>query len=455
MDITGRELVRNAIQLQEVERIPWVPFVGVHAGALMGISATEYLRSAQHIIDGVSKAVEAYAPDGIPVSFDLQVEAEVLGCKLNWAENNPPAVVSHPLLEGVEIEDLKIPDRNSGRIPVMLSAASTLRETFPDIALYGLITGPFTLALHLMGTDVFMRMLEDPDHIHQLMEFCCEVSIFMADAYAETGCDVIALVDPMTSQIDPFSFETFVTPYVRRVFDAIRNSKALSSFFVCGNAKQNIEVMCKCGPDNISIDENIPLDYVRDIALQHKISFGGNIKLTTVLLMGSEEDSMRDALECMDTGGKKGFVLAPGCDLAMATPPGNLKAVTQLVQDELLQGELRASTASVSEVQKLDLSDHWRSDKVVVDVITLDSSSCAPCQYMVDAVLRACKPFGEAVICKEYRIKEEEGVQMMATLNVMNIPTIVIDGNVEFISQIPPIHEISERIRYYLENKSG
>lgn len=455
MKETGRTLVRNAIQLKEVEQIPWVPFVGVHAGALMGISASEYLRSAQHIIDGVSKACELYQPDGIPVSFDLQIEAEVLGCKLNWASDNPPAVISHPLLEGVEIGDLKMPDRNSGRIPVMLTAASALREKFPDLALYGLITGPFTLALHLMGTDVFMRMLEDPDHIHQLIEFCCEVSIFMADAYADAGCDVIALVDPMTSQIDPFSFETFVTPYVRRVFDAIRSKQVLSSFFVCGNAKQNIEVMCQCGPDNISIDENIPLDYVRDIALQHNISFGGNIKLTTVLLMGDEEDSMRDALECMDTGGKKGFVLAPGCDLAMATPPGNLKAVTRLVRDEILQGELRASAASVNEVQKLDLSDHWKTDKVVVDVITLDSSSCAPCQYMVDAVQRACKPFGEEVICREYRIKEEEGVQMMAALNVMNIPTIVIDGNVEFISRIPPIHEISEKIRQYLENKTG
>jgi thiol-disulfide isomerase/thioredoxin len=212
-------------------------------------------------------------------------------------------------------------------------------------------------------------------------------------------------------------------------------------------------VMCKCKPDNVSIDENIPLEYVRDVALANEVSFGGNIKLTVVLLMGDEEASQRDALECMDIGGKRGFILAPGCDLAMATPPANLEAVTGLVHDEVLQSELRASEAVASEVEKLDLTSHWEADKVVVDVVTLDSSSCAPCQYMVDAVERAAEPFGKKVVVQEHRIKEKEGVQMMVSLGVMKIPTIVIDGQVEFSSQIPPIHEIRKKIEAHLVEK--
>jgi MtaA/CmuA family methyltransferase len=451
--MTGRELIKRAMQREEVERIPWVPFVGAHAGALTGITATEFLRSSGNIVSGVSKAINQYNPDGIPVVFDLQIEAEALGCRLNWADDNPPAVISHPLLEGVQIEDLQVPGPTDGRIPVVMEAARALREKHPDIALYGLITGPFTLALHLMGTDVFMRMLEDPDHIHKLMRFATDVALFMSKEYIESGCDVIAMVDPMTSQIDPFSFETFVTPYAVEIFEYIREAGALSSFFVCGNAQQNIEVMCKCKPDNVSIDENIPLSFVRDVALANDVSFGGNIKLTVVLLMGDREDAQRDALECMDIGGKRGFILAPGCDLAMATPPENLVAVTQLVHDEDLQSELRASEARVSEVEKLDLSAHWEADKVVVDVVTLDSSSCAPCQYMVDAVARAAESFGEKVVYREHRIKEKEGVQMMVTLGVMKIPTIVMDGQVEFSSQIPPIHEIRKKMESCLAKK--
>ncbi len=451
----GLDLIEKAFNREAVDRIPWVPFVGVHAAKLLGIGSTEYLKSSGHIVDGVSKAIELYNPDGIPVIFDLQVEAEALGCRLQWPDNSPPSVISHPLQEGIDIGDLKIPSPTDGRIPVVIDASRKLREKYPDIALYGLITGPFTLALHLMGTDIFMKMFEEPDEVNKVMSFCTDVGKMMARGFIESGCNVVAMVDPMTSQIDPASFETFVSPYASDIFTFIREKQSLSSFFVCGNAKQNIEAMCRCRPDNISIDENIPLDYVRDVALANDISFGGNMRLTTVLLMGNAEDSQREALECMDTGGRKGFILAPGCDLPMDTPQENISAVTHLVHDDMRQGELRASSATVSEVEKLDLSNHWNSDKVIIDIVTLDSASCAPCQYMVDAVARAAQPFGEKVVYKEHKITSKEGVQMMASLGVKNLPTIVIDGNVEFISQIPPVGKLGEKIGDYLKSKKG
>ncbi|MFO7923557.1 MAG: uroporphyrinogen decarboxylase family protein [Bacteroidales bacterium] len=452
---TGLTLIKKAFNRETVERIPWVPFAGVHAAKLTGIGAEEYLKSSEHIFNGVSKAVELYKPDGIPVVFDLQIEAEALGCRLNWPDNSPPSVISHPLQEGVKIDDLSIPLASEGRIPVIMDAAKQLREKYPDIALYGLITGPFTLSLHLLGTDIFMKMFEDPEEVNKVMSFCADVGKMMTDSYIRAGCDVIAMVDPMTSQIDPASFETFVSPRASDIFSNIRKKESLSSFFVCGNARQNIEAMCRCRPDNISIDENIPLDYVRDTALANDISFGGNMRLTTVLLMGTPEECQREALECMDTGGRKGFVLAPGCDLPMDTPIENLRAVTDVVHDEMRQGELRASTATVLEVEKLDLSSHWSKEKVMIDIITLDSSSCAPCQYMVDAVARASHPFGEKVVYKEHKITGREGVQMMASLGVKNLPTIVIDGNIEFISQIPPVGKLEEKIGEYLKSKKG
>jgi len=450
----GFELIKKAMKLGKVERIPWVPFVGVHAGHLLGLTASEYLKSPEHIIDGVSKAIELYKPDGIPVVFDLQIEAEALGCKLEWADDNPPAVVSHPLTEGISLNDLKVPCTCKGRISLVMEATRKLREQHPDIALYGLITGPFTLALHLLGTDIFMQMMVEPDKIHKLMRFTTDVAKMMSEKYIESGADVIAIVDPMTSQIDPQSFETYVSPYIKEINGFIREADALSSFFVCGNAQQNIEVMCQTNPDNISIDENIPLDFVRDTSLKHNVSFGGNIKLTSVLLLGDEEASQRNALECMDIGGKKGFILAPGCDLGMNTPVNNLQAITELLYDETLQGKLRASEASAENLELLDLTSHWNKEKVIVDIITLDSSSCAPCQYMVDAVSRAAEPYGDKVIFKEYRIKEKEGLQMMASLGVQNLPTIVMDGNIEFISQIPPINDIKARIDGYLASKN-
>ena len=264
----GLELLKNAFALQPVERVPWVPFVGVHGGFITGVDAETYLKSAEKIVAGVSKAIEDYHPDGIPVVFDLQIEAEILGCRLQWAPHNPPAVISHPLAEGIHLNDLRIPEISDGRIPVMVDAVKKLREKYPEIALYGLITGPFTLALHLMGTDIFIKLFEAPDEVNEVMDFCTKVGLKMAEYLIDAGCDVIAVVDPMTSQIDPLTFETFVTPYVSAIFEDVRKRGKLSSFFVCGHAQQNIEAMCDCRPDNVSIDENIPLDFVKEIALK-------------------------------------------------------------------------------------------------------------------------------------------------------------------------------------------
>ena len=449
----GLSLIKQAIKLKPVARIPWVPFVGVHGGYLIGVDAEEYLKSSKHMIAGLNKAIELYKPDGIPVSFDLQLEAEILGCKLKWAKENPPAVISHPLVEGTLLSSLKIPEAHEGRIPLVLETTRALRASHPEIALYGLITGPFTLALHLLGTDIFMKLFDDPEYVMKVMNFCTDVAIKYSEMLIDAGCDVIAVVDPMTSQIDPLSFETFVTPFASRIFDFVREKQKLSSFFVCGHAQQNIEAMCDCRPDNISIDENIPLEFVKEIALVKNISFGGNMKLTVVLLMGDADDAKQDALACMDSGGNLGFILAPGCDLPMQTPVENIQAVSELVFSQYLQDVARNLEKKDSKLDIMNMKDYGQSDKVIVDIITLDSESCAPCQYMVEAVKRIAPHFDGVVEWREHPIKKMEAVSFMSSMMVKNIPTICIDGKIVFVSQIPPQSQLIEAIQKRVNEK--
>ncbi len=451
--MNGLKLIKKAFALEEMERVPWVPFVGVHGGYLTGVDATTYLKSSEEIVKGISRAVEEYNPDGIPVAFDLQIEAEVLECEMRWSETGPPAVVSHPLAEGRTLSELKIPGPSDGRIPVVLEAARRLRVKYPELALYGLITGPFTLALHLMGTDIFMKLFEEPESVNEVMEFCTQVGQAMATWYIEAGCDVIAVVDPMTSQIDPETFETFVTPYVSRIFESVREKEKLSSFFVCGHAQQNIEAMCNCRPDNISIDENIPLDFVKEIALAKGISFGGNLKLTVILLMGSPDDCREHTMECLDLAGKTGFILAPGCDLPAETPIGNLKAVSELLHDPYMQDVVRTLERKQSSLEVFNMKDYGQTEKVIVDVITLDSESCAPCQYMVEAVKRVAPNFEGVVEWREHAIKKMEAVSFMSSLMVKNIPTICIDGKIAFVSRIPPERELVSAIQKRINEK--
>jgi MtaA/CmuA family methyltransferase len=436
--MTGKELVLTAMENKTTERTPYVPFVGVHAAYLLGMKADEFLQNGDNIVAGVSKAVELYKPDGIPVIFDLQIEAEVLGCSIVWSEDNPPAVSSHPLMGDRKLADLPELTENSGRIPMAMDVTRRLRADFPDIALYGLITGPFTLALHMMGPEIFMAMFDNPDYVKEVMTYCTGIAKKMASFYIKNGCDIVAVVDPMTSQISPKDFSTFVTEYLVDIFSSIRQAGKKSSFFVCGHAQKNIENMCACKPDNISIDENIPLDYVKETTAKYGVSFGGNMKLTTVMLFGTEEENVRHAAECISIGGKKGFILAPGCDIPYHVEKENIIAVSEMVKDEYklqVAMELIGTEEEVS--SDLDLSEYGGSNKIKVDIITLDSESCSPCQYMVESVKEIAPEFEGVVEWKEHKIKSKEAIELMVSLNVEKVPTICIDGKVTFISQIP------------------
>lgn len=450
--MSPKNLVLNALRNREVERTPWVPFVGCHAANLIGVNCEEYFKSADYIIKGVTKAYELYRPDGLPVLFDLQMEAEAMGCKLVYSDTNPPSVSTHPLGEGKKLEDLKIPSEKDGRFPIALEAARRICGTLGDkIAVYGLITGPFTLALHLKGTDIFYEMIDEPENIYELMEFCKKVCINTTKMYMDAGVDVVAVVDPMVSQISPDNFEEFVSPYIIPIFDYIRSEGKLSSYFVCGNATKNVEPMCKCKPDGISIDENVDLSYAKEICTKYGVALGGNIKLTVTMLFGTPTDNINDAKNCMQIGGTKGFILSPGCDMPFDTPVENVKAITSTVHGEV--SEFLGESGSLSDIE-VNLPDYPNERKVILDVITLDSASCAPCQYMVEAVKAATKGLEDKVEWKEYKIKEKESVVRMMKLGVKNIPTVCIDGEVKYVSITPSTEELRNSIIEAI-NKKG
>ncbi|HPJ98331.1 MAG TPA: uroporphyrinogen decarboxylase family protein [Candidatus Hydrogenedentes bacterium] len=456
-DMTGKELLLAAMRNEETPRPAWLPFVGVHGGKLIGKTATDYLQSPDAIVEGLTKARELYRPDGLPILFDLQMEAEVLGCQVQWSDEVPPSVISHPLTS-CTLDDLPEFHAGKGRYPIAKEALLRCKETMGgEVALYGLITGPFTLASHLRGSELFLDMLTRPAEVHALVNYCAEVGCRAADFYLQNGADVIAVVDPMTSQISQAHFEDFIAQPLNRVFAHVAANNGLSSLFVCGDATRNLELMCRTKCDNLQVDENIPLDLLKNLAGKYNKSFGGNLKLTVVLLLGSTADCMLDAIRCIDLAGLRGFILAPGCDLPYATPEQNLIAVSQMVHDDYQRQVSRTSlkATQMESFEDLQLPDYSNKDVVFVDVITLDSSACAPCLYMVDAARNAAGQANCYTTVREHKVKTRNGIGYMCRLHVENIPSICIDGVVRFSSQIPDRETLIAAIEARAREKQG
>jgi len=439
--MTGKEIITAAFKRQPTIRAPWVPFVGCHGGKLIGVSAYDYLQSGELIAKGLKRAVELYQPDGLPIMFDLQIEAEVLGCDLHWAEDVPPSVSSHPLSSdgGKSIVDLPEFSTEKGRFREIAKTLRIIKNDIgDDIALYGLICGPFTLALHLLGNEIFLQMYDDPNAIKSLLDFCSDIAKKTSDFYLNNGVDIIAVVDPMTSQISPEHFREFVTPTINPIFDHIRQCNALSSIFVCGDVDRNLECMCETHCDNISVDEQISIPKLKGLAEKYNKSFGGNLKLTVALLLGDEDDCRIEAIRNIDEGGTTGFILAPGCDIPYNVPEENIQAVSEMVHDDYKR-EIAKKTLAAKEFNfdYIQLPDYDNSAEIILDIITLDSSSCAPCQYMLEAAQKAVADLSIKTVIREHKIKNQDGIGMMCKLGVSSLPTICIDGKITFISIIP------------------
>ena len=84
--------VHSAMCCGKPDRSPLALFVGCHAGSLIGKIARDHFPSEVLMLEGLQAAINRY---GIPVGFDLQIEAEALGYQLVWADENSFLVSGH------------------------------------------------------------------------------------------------------------------------------------------------------------------------------------------------------------------------------------------------------------------------------------------------------------------------------------------------------------------------
>lgn len=91
------------------------------------------LQGSDKLVECLVEAATQYAPDGMPAIFDLQVEAEILGCELTWYKNTrrPPCpLIPWPTPSSFPERRLR---KTDGRIPIILDSMRRFKQARPDI----------------------------------------------------------------------------------------------------------------------------------------------------------------------------------------------------------------------------------------------------------------------------------------------------------------------------------
>ena len=310
----AKQMLIDAYRGKRTAKAPWVPYAGVHCAFLIDEPADKMLKDPELLAKGVVNAAKRYNADGIPLVFDLSVEANSVGCELKWWEDNVPSVQTHPCSSQTPAQaGLKLPDKNSGRWPVLYEAAKIAKPQLEDqdCALMGLYCGPLTLASHLAGVRIFTDVYKNPEFALEICEFAGKIGDLAAGFYAEMGCDIIAIVDPVASQIKSETFKKFVAPYCQDAIKTIHAADKTSSFFICGDCTKVMKDVCTLGTHGFAVDEQLNMNFIRDMAREHNIGFGGNLKLTLALSLGLLSPR-EDAIVSLAAGGQHGYTFAPG-----------------------------------------------------------------------------------------------------------------------------------------------
>ena len=310
----AKQLLIDAYRGKMTPSPPWVPYSGVHSAFLIDQPAETFLQDPKLMAKGVVAAARRYKADGIPLLFDLSVEASALGCELKWWPDNVPSVISHPCADGTLSEaGIKLPNKKSGRWPVIFEAAKIIKPQLDqlDCAMMGLLCGPLTLASHLAGVRIFTDIYKNKEFALAVCKFAGEVAAISAQFYAEMGCEIICIVDPVASQIKAQTFREYVAPNVEKAVQVIHAAGCTSSFFICGNSNRVLEEVCKLGTHGFAVDEQMNLNFVRDLARKYKKGFGGNLKLTLALSLGLISPR-EDAIVNLAAGGNIGYTFSTG-----------------------------------------------------------------------------------------------------------------------------------------------
>lgn len=86
------------------------------------------------------------------------------------------------------------------------------------------------------------------------------------------------------------------------------------------------------------------------------------------------------------------------------------------------------------------------SDKINIDVLTLDSVQCAACGYMMESIAALPKDVQEMIVYKEWSVKNKEGVGKFIELKGRVLPTICIERDLVFESIIPQYEELIDEM---------
>ena len=288
-----------------------------------GIGYNEAHTDAAKMAAAAASTFEVCGFESAVVPFDLCVEAEALGCHVDFQSDLDifmPPVVDVPLREFPHAIPSDV--ARAGRIPLVADALRRLHDGVGrEIAIGAWIPGPFTLAWQLFGADAWLSSLQAPERVAPWLQVLADFLARVGAFYRVAGADFLTVHEMGGSPqvIGPEKFAALVKPNLARLFAQLESPKVLS---ICGDTNDIVPDLGDCGADTLNVDHRN--DLARTRRLLPRAVLLGNLDPVGTLSRGTPDAVVEAVRRAAEAGVN---AIWPGCDLVPDIPQANLHAL--------------------------------------------------------------------------------------------------------------------------------
>jgi MtaA/CmuA family methyltransferase len=328
--MNGYERVLAHLAGQPVDSLPLMPITMMFAADQAGVKYGDYARDHRVLVKAQLHTAEQFDFDYVSCISDPAREAADCGAKVEFFEDQPPAMVEAQarLADKRELARLQAPDPlGGGRMTDRVQAAALFRKQVGGQKLIeGWVEGPCAEGADLRGINTLMLDFhDDPGFVRELFAFVVEMELRFARAQVEAGVDIMGVGDAAASLVGPRLYEQFVWPCEKQLVEGLHALGTRVRLHICGNTRRILAGLGKLGCEIVDLDYPSPLAEGRAAMGPNQVLLG-NINPVKVLRDGTPDSVTAAIAECHRQAGPR-YIVGAGCEVPRDTPVKNLRAL--------------------------------------------------------------------------------------------------------------------------------
>jgi uroporphyrinogen decarboxylase len=280
--------------------------------------------------------VEQFGVDGAVLYADIMLPLESMGISFEIQPEIGP-IIHNPVHTMRDVEALRVIDAEDSTPYVMEAIRLVRNELEGKQAVIGFSGAPFTLACYMIegrpSRDYALAkslMYGQPEVWDALMNKLTEVVSRYLVAQINAGVDVVQLFDSWVGALGPSTYQRFVQPYTRKIFETIGQTGTPSIHFGTGTASL-LKLMADAGGDVISVDWRVDLEEAWE-HIGHDRGIQGNLDPTLLLTSWDVvEQGMYDVLRRANN--RPGHIFNLGHGVLADTNPDMLRRLVESVHE--------------------------------------------------------------------------------------------------------------------------